>query len=77
MDSLPQPDPKQLALIKKFQSEQDRKVAVLQNNKYGPNYGASDGGYSYIFTPTGLGCVVHVRNNITNEELDITDYDKW
>ena len=38
-------------------------------------YGAIGGGYTYSFTPTGLGTVVKVRNGLTGDVLDITDYE--
>lgn len=62
--------------VKQFAAEQDKKAAQLQNSQH-PRYGASGGGYSYIFTPTGLGMIIHIRNNITNEEKDITNYSTW
>ena len=44
-----------------------------ENPKY---YGAAGGGYSFIFTPTGLGDIVKVRRD-DGEELDLTDMDNW
>jgi hypothetical protein len=41
------------------------------------HYGCIGGGYSYIFTPTSLGVVVRVKNNLTKEEIDLTDYEAW
>ena len=32
---------------------------------------------SYTFTPTGIGVAVTVRDCITGETKDITDYDSW
>lgn len=68
--------------FKEWAKEQDNKVSELQKNteffKFGvPYYGATGGGYTYCFTPTSLGLVVKIRNNITKEELDLTDYDSW
>ena len=40
-------------------------------------YGAVGGGYTYSFTPTSLGCITKVENNITKEEIDLTEYDQW
>ena len=50
--------------------EQDTKTA----NKH---CGCSGGAYTYCFTPTNLGMVVKVKNNITQEEIDLTDYKNW
>lgn len=39
---------------------------------------AVDGGcYSYMFFPTTLGTVVKVKNEMTGEEIDLTDYESW
>ena len=43
------------------------------NPKY---YGAAGGGYSFIFTPTGIGDIVRVRRD-EGEELDLTEEDTW
>jgi len=40
-------------------------------------YGTTGGGYTYEFTPTSLGCVIKVINNMTKEEIDLTEYDQW
>ena len=40
-------------------------------------YGAIDGAYTYSFTPTSLACVVKVRNCVTGDEIDLTDYGAW
>ena len=31
----------------------------------------------YIFTPTGIGTCLVVKESVTGEELDVTDYDTW
>lgn len=70
----------QLVKLNKWMKIQDKKVAEKQGDKYSMSiayYGASGGGYTYCFTPTGLGTVVKVRNGLTKEEIDLTDYDKW
>lgn len=35
------------------------------------------GNIDYIFRPTEIGWVVKIRVQLTNEEIDITDYDTW
>lgn len=62
--------------------EQDAKVVELQKGSEVERegiryYGAIAGSYSYIFTPTGLGVAVQIKNNVTEEVLDLTDYDAW
>lgn len=67
--------------IRAWMKEQDKKVAERQNNigvfKGCANYGAIGGGYTYCFTPTGIGMIVKVVNGVTKEELDVTDYDSF
>ena len=72
----------QQAQIDTWKQEQNAKVAKQQEGTDvarvgGPNYGAIGGGFTYMFTPTGLGMVIKVVNNITKEELDLTDYKDW
>lgn len=33
--------------------------------------------WTFMFTPTGLGLVVHVKDNLINEEIDLTDWDNF
>jgi len=35
------------------------------------------GHYDYIFQPTGVGTVVTVYSHLVNEELDLSDVEKW
>ena len=42
-----------------------------------PYEGCSGGAITYSFTPTSLGVAVVVRYALTNEELNVTDYDLW
>ena len=35
------------------------------------------GRFSYIFTPTGVGNGIQVRDNLLDETFDATDYDCW
>lgn len=39
--------------------------------------GAIGGQFSYIFTPTSLGIVCKIKDNIGGEEIDLTDYFTW
>ena len=49
-----------------------QKFAKIQDKK-----SKGRGTYSYIFTPTGIGCSVIVKNNDTFATLDISDYEHW
>lgn len=42
-----------------------------------PYYGAAGGGLTYMFTPTGLGTILVVRETITGKELNVTDACEW
>ena len=39
--------------------------------------GAIGGRFSYIITHTGLGTCYSVRDNMSNSELNVTDYNDW
>ncbi len=41
--------------------------------------GASGGRWTYSFTPTSLGLVINVIDNLIKEDniLDLTDYENW
>lgn len=59
-----------------WMKEQDQKVAEKQNRDEA-YYGAIGGAYTYSFIPTNVGLGVSVRNCLTNETIDLTDYDAW
>jgi hypothetical protein len=72
----------------KFIEEQDAKVVEKQKESTVAfikgcaeegiaYYGATGGAYSYIFTPTSIGLVTVIRNNMTKEELTLTDFGDW
>ena len=33
--------------------------------------------WTFMFTPTGLGTIVVVKDNLLKEELDLTDWENW
>lgn len=71
--------------------KQNTKGVKLQKKKIknpGPEYlvcwemgypytGAIGGEISYEFSPTSLGDVLVVKNSVTGDELNVTDYDCW
>jgi len=67
-------DDAQYGKYKGWVYEQDVKVAKKQNRQL-PYYGCSGGAYEFSFTPSGLGVIIKVKNVITNETIDLTDYD--
>lgn len=70
----------QLKKLFAWMIEQDEKVAKQQNESNfssKPYYGCSGGGYTYSFTPTTLGMVEVVTNNITKESINLTEYSDW
>ena len=38
---------------------------------------AIGGAITYSFTPTNLGTVIKVRNDLTENEIDLTNYEDW
>ena len=69
-------EPEQVEKFKKWEKEQDMKVAAKQKKSY-PNYGASGGAYTFSFTPTSIGVVVKACNSVSNESIDLSNYDEW
>lgn len=72
--------------------EQDAKVVHMQqqSGKYKDDpfvkklhqrgfgyYGACGGALTFQFSPTGLGTVFKVTHALTQETLNLTDYDNW
>lgn len=56
--------------------EQGQKAQALWKEN-GPVGGAIGGIYTYCFTPTTLGYITVVKNNITKEEINLTDFESW
>jgi len=67
---------KQLASYQAWAKEQDKKAAEKQGLET-PNYGVSGGQHTFMYTPTTLGMVIKVRHNLTQEEIDLTEYNNW
>ena len=65
-----------------FKKAQDNKVMQMQKGTPMERngfayYGAIGGAYTYKIGFTSLGQYVSVVNELTKEELDLTDYDSW
>lgn len=56
--------------------EQVKKYKEWHSSLNKIHYGTIGGGYSFIFTPTGLGEIVKVRRD-DGQEIDLTEIDKW
>lgn len=75
-------DAQQISKLNEWSGEQDKKVVELQKGTKLEHpdeayYGCSGGALTYMFTPTTLGLVVKVQNNLTSEIIDLTDYESW
>jgi hypothetical protein len=75
-------DAEQSKRLNEWCSEQDKKVMESQKGTEVEHsgeayYGCSGGSVTYMFTPTTLGLVVKVQNNMTGEIIDLTDYESW
>ena len=57
--------------------EQLEKLSAWRKTRPVRNEGCSGGRYVYLFCPTTLGVVTKVIDDITKEELDLTDYGSW
>ncbi|MEH2230348.1 MAG: hypothetical protein V7K71_12000 [Nostoc sp.] len=40
-------------------------------------YGAIEEGYVFTFYPTSVVNIVKIKNTLTEDEIDLTDYDNW
>ena len=39
--------------------------------------GAIGGRFTFEFTPTGIGMAIKIKDKITKQDLDLTDYESW
>ena len=56
---------------------EQKKLNEWMANKSKKYVGAIGGRFTYSFTPTSLGCVVKVRDDIDKDEIDLTYYLSW
>ncbi len=63
-------------MFQNLQPSEIKKLEEFFNNRPNPEAytGAIGGRYTYSMTPTTLGCVYIVRDNLLKEDCDITDY---
>lgn len=58
-------------------SERRDELRRLQGSAGVPYVGAAGGQFTFSFTHTSLGDVAKVKDAVTGEELDLSDYDSW
>jgi hypothetical protein len=56
--------------------EQNEKVRdfIDKNRKYS---GAIGGQFTWNFTPTSIGMVIQITDNLSKEVLDVSNYNEW
>jgi hypothetical protein len=57
--------------------EQQEKLAKWKEGTDPKPCGAIGGRYTYSFTPTTLGVVVIVSDDLTDTHIDLSDYSGW
>ena len=57
--------------------EQRSKLHEWLSKKEAANVGAIGGRYVYSCCPTSLGQVLKVRDDVSKDEIDLTDYESW
>ena len=58
-------------------AEQSQKISEWYKELPKANYGAIGGRITYCFTATGLGIILVVKDAVTKQELNVTDFDNW
>lgn len=53
----------------------ERRAAGFKDDE--PYDGAIGGRYTFSFTPVGVGLIIKVSNGLTEDTIDLTDYDSW
>lgn len=59
------------------EKEQQKLNEWLKTKDLNEYTGAIGSRFTYSFTPTSLGTVVKVYDNLHRTEIDLTDYDMW
>jgi hypothetical protein len=58
-------------------AQQRQKYYDWRANRPPRSDGVSGGRYTWMYTPTTLGTVIKVVDNCTEEEIDLSDYERW
>lgn len=65
-------------MIFQIDEETTKKIQEWKNSLKDPDTCGTIGDrFTYSFTPTSLGCIIKVKDGLTSEEKDFTDYDMW
>jgi len=73
-------DAAQKSKLRTWQQEQEELVKSEGKNvdlNGEPYYGAIGGELTYSFTPTSLAIIVKVKHAVTENEIDLSDYDSF
>lgn len=58
-------------------AEEQRKADAFIAETQKQNTGCSGGQYTYSFTPTTLGTITKITDNVSGRVHDLTDYNAW
>jgi hypothetical protein len=53
------------------------RVWIAEQRKKDNTQTTAGGRFTYAFTPTGVGTVIEVCDNLLSEKQDVTNYDTW
>lgn len=67
-------DAEEQTRLHEWMAEQNKLLTEQNKSNY---EGASGGRFTYSFTPTSLGVVTKVQDDLTGNEIDLTDYSMW
>ena len=59
------------------QSQIDSRKQQLITGQVQVYYGVAEPGYIFTFIPTPVINIVRVKNSLTGDEIDLTDYKNW
>lgn len=60
-----------------FSTNQEAKLIAWQSKLPSKFTGAMGGRFRFSITPTDFGAIVKVKDQITEEEIDLTEYEVW
>ena len=46
-------------------------------NEIHEKYNVADGGFKFIFTPTGIGTICELHSDVSKTSINLTDYSYW
>lgn len=65
-----------MSRVFELSEEQEKKYDEWRKSLPKADYGTIGGGYTFCFTPTGLGDIVKVKRD-DGHELDLTESENW